>query len=908
MDREPAYDAACPRLVVGPLASREAVKNAYFRWKESRGVKTPVIAGNHVTGLADLAAELLGHAWRLTGQRPQPKPLTATERADALTVIASSGSRRGALPYLTHLKQRPFAVKVAGFLAEVDALAQNDDERDALLESIADGDPEQGQFLALLQNLWLQGQLFPWSGAHALREAVAHLQRGEAPAPRALYLWAFPPSASPLEERFLQALAERGCAVHRHDPASDISAAPAPVLRFWLPHSAFDEIARVKEDLMAFAAEHGAAPPWPTIALFTPAQAVYKRLLRQELMELNIPIQDPTLSRAWLDRPHWTWWRDLLRAAAGDMTRDQVTTLLGTVATDSEGLVARRRFHELCLKRGVDGGASSLKRLNEECHLPEIDVLLGTARRLSATLSLPAFQEALVGIARAAAADPRIPSADILLEFADELGGREYLQDFRGRLPRYLPLFEEYLEARGAKESQRCPSGLWMVNHGVQVPVTLARAYVLGAGAWARHEATADPLTVEAQVSRDDDRRRASQLWRSLNASFGEARARDAAFHSALASVAGARSLIVSEPGHDLSGKEAPRNPLALRALERLGVAADGTSAPPEFSGGHGAVGWTKGLGLDVSIPSVSAARHEEAVVALWRDKPLRISAFEDYLKCPFVFYSRHVLRLEEESHLTVDLVGKAKGNIIHKVCERVLREEMGGGALPGEKRLKEVLAEEMARTPLEGLHRDRPLRARAEATLQRSLSGWLAVEKERREKFPTLKPVALEVPLEFQLDDGFKLTGRADRIDSDGSAFVVIDYKSGSSSMRGGDLLEGHGAQLFMYAAAYRNATGQDPAGMFYFEVGRTTESSKGVYLQKYKGRLHMAKGANKGRFEGSFDDALGPVMARWEEAAAKLRRFDFSPKPQKAEQCGRCAMVNVCGYPRFGAEDEPS
>ena len=400
LEREPAYDPACPRLIVGPLASREAVKNAYLSWKEARGVKSPVIAGNLVTGLDDLAAELLGHAWRRTGQRPQPKPLTATERTDALTVIAGSARRRGDMPYLSHLRQRPFAAKVANFIAELDALAQNDDERDALLESIAESDPEQGQFLALLQNLWSQGQLYPWSAAHGLRAAIEALENGEAAAPRALHLWAFPAAATPLEERFLSALAGAGASITRHDPLKGDATAEKPRLRHWAPHSAFDEIARLKEDLLAFAAAHGKAPPWASIAVFTASDAVYKRLLLQELMAVNIPIQDPTLSRAWLDRPDWTWWRDLLRTAAGDMTRDQVTTLLGATETDTAGNGARRKFHELCLKWGVGGGASSLKRVNDECHLPEIDVLLATARRLSATLSISGFQEALADIAR----------------------------------------------------------------------------------------------------------------------------------------------------------------------------------------------------------------------------------------------------------------------------------------------------------------------------------------------------------------------------------------------------------------------------------------------------------------------------------------------------------------------------
>ncbi len=758
--------------------------------------------------------------------------------------------------------------------------------------------------------LWKQGQYLPWTDATACRAASELVERGAAhgASARGAVATGLPPriyafgceDELPAVQRLLQALSSRDLLV----PVASAAAARSAGPRTWQPHSPWDEVAFLREELLSV------KTTFSSIAVFTPVDASYKRLVRDALIAAHIPVQDPTLPDPWRDEAHWVWWRDVFRAVTTGLKRDDLLALLGP-GIDAAARALRRSFNEMCYKRGWDGSARALKAAAQGLAIPEMELTLEALTRLSRggkPAQLAAAFHAVADFRDGHSAAANLPDAQCLRDFAEHLSQREYLADERLRLARVLPLFEEFLAQEGKRQSQRADHGLWLLAHGVALPQGVERAYVLGAHAFDGGVVTGDPLDLVSCVDGARDAApglRARALWESLNHLYGENNRRSREQARARRSLAAAHELVMSRPLYNLQGKETVVPTVPWRALHGEEI----KPWPQEGharSGGHGAVGWTAGLTLPLRAPSVIDGAAQDALAAMSKEQGLRISAFEDYLKCPFVFYTRHVLKLDEEREPSVELPPLSRGDLLHRVLERFLKQEIESGELPPVSQLAVVLDEELLRRPLEGQFRDPHLQRASRARLLARLEYWHSYERKRREDFPALRPIALEHPLTFSLPSGFALRGRADRIDGDGSSLVVIDYKSGNSTLAGKDLLAGHGAQLVAYAAAARIEMKLEPAAAWYLELGASNPASKGFFLKAASGRVHKANARNGGLTDGVFDDVLHGVLIRWEEAALKLQSGDFSPKPAQPKNCARCSQLLTCGYPLGSEESE--
>src|SRR5689334_10458319 len=103
------------RLVVGPLCSREIVKDALLK-------QTPIIPGNSVTGLAEVANEILA-----SQNIVLEKPLSVVSQIDAVQQMAAQPTIQEMLPQFSkHLKTRKVAQKTAKFLTGLDRFYAND--------------------------------------------------------------------------------------------------------------------------------------------------------------------------------------------------------------------------------------------------------------------------------------------------------------------------------------------------------------------------------------------------------------------------------------------------------------------------------------------------------------------------------------------------------------------------------------------------------------------------------------------------------------------------------------------------------------------------------------------------------------------------------------------------------------
>ena len=735
------------RLIVGPLSSREIVKDIFFQTHP----RHPVLPAWSIASLAELARDI---AAATNPNHKLEKSLVGPSQCDALDRIARLPWVIEAAPeFAKHLKNRSLAMKIARFLSQLDSFYVNAADCEALIEALSEREPGFAAFLSVVFSLWQQGQLKPWSDGDIIRSVLEMLDENDSDAESQsfisatkvrienVYLWGFP-NFTPLEKRFLDLL-EQKFGIRVHHIQDELKEFTTPQLFHWKCHAIWDELSF----LHRFLSEYSRTPtnPWSEIAIVLPQDELYKRLVRAELMAWRVPLKDPTLPGAWKDNAQWVWWRDALRTMASGLTLNVVKALLGPGTTEEQQR-SRQKLYDAAYRWGIHGGVSQWVKLLKAHPVAELEFLVEGATKLSRSMDRDSFSKAceeliLLGQKLGVSA----AQSEILGEFAEDLVlNRPYLDGFKGRLNRYLPLFEEFLEVRSRRESKRAWDGVWFVGHGVWLPKSVEHLFVLGSNGIEPWRKSDDPLSFEGPWRHENEK--VQRLWSKLHFEEDQEERRQEQSAQMMRSILYAKNVYISEVSHDLAGKPWPRSSFVKPLLEQASTLCDG---------GAEDVGWDRGFQQPHDIVPAVNARGLAGVAAesLWKLKPLRVSAFEDYLKCPFLYYARHVLKLEPDQELSLDPNGRMRGTLLHRILERFLRTELNEGfkatLQQGYILLTELLDQELVLKPLEGLYRDQALQKRAREMTNQQLNRWWEFEFSQRQKYPQVRPLAVEVELQ---------------------------------------------------------------------------------------------------------------------------------------------------------------
>ena len=269
-----------------------------------------------------------------------------------------------------------------------------------------------------------------------------------------------------------------------------------------------------------------------------------------------------------------------------------------------------------------------------------------------------------------------------------------------------------------------------------------------------------------------------------------------------------------------------------------------------------------------------------------------RVSAIDQYLACPFVYFSTRVLRLAEEPEDEEALGPRAQGTLLHEVLQAFFEawQARGGGAVtPANMEEARALFAEVAEARLAEL-------PGTDAALQRTrllgsavAEGFgdvvLSAEAERDRGVPVIERL-----LEYTLDGDtrfvstgttrtVRLAAKADRIDllGDGT-FRVYDYKLSRAPNRK------HVAQLPAYAAAARQ--------LLEAQRGRPWRASDAAYISFGRGEHYEPLGRN----EEALAEALAEGEARLVRAIDGIEMGVFPPAPAEEFRCRYCAFSGVC------------
>ncbi len=266
------------------------------------------------------------------------------------------------------------------------------------------------------------------------------------------------------------------------------------------------------------------------------------------------------------------------------------------------------------------------------------------------------------------------------------------------------------------------------------------------------------------------------------------------------------------------------------------------------------------------------------------------VRAVEEYVKCPFRYFARYVLRLPERPRDERAVAARTRGTFAHDVM-RIFFENWqvsGRGAIT-QASIDE--ARSTFRTIVESRLEEAPPRDRMMLRLRllgspaaAGIADVLArIEVERNVE-------VVERLLEFPLDGPcllrtaersrtVRVTAVADRIDllADGT-FDVIDYKLG----RAPD--PKHAVQLPMYAA--------QATSILQGRHGRSWQVRDAFYLP-LSGSAHTVSIRSQA---GGMEQSIAAGQERFLAAVEGIEKGEFPPRPAEMMLCSTCAYASVC------------
>ena len=208
---------------------------------------------------------------------------------------------------------------------------------------------------------------------------------------------------------------------------------------------------------------------------------------------------------------------------------------------------------------------------------------------------------------------------------------------------------------------------------------------------------------------------------------------------------------------------------------------------------------------------------------------PVSATSLEAWATCPFRYFLGQVLRLSalESPEETATISALERGTLMHDILEEFTRETIGAGKLPapgeswgpeGRSRLEHITQSRFREAEQRGVTGRPLLWDLAKQEILDDLETFLEEDANVRALYGTARMMAEadfgtggDSPVVEDPETGLFFRGRIDRIDlsSDGTAALVIDYKTGSPGPYGGldkDVIDrGKRLQLGVYSMAAR-------------------------------------------------------------------------------------------------------
>ena len=300
----------------------------------------------------------------------------------------------------------------------------------------------------------------------------------------------------------------------------------------------------------------------------------------------------------------------------------------------------------------------------------------------------------------------------------------------------------------------------------------------------------------------------------------------------------------------------------------------------------HPAAAWAAQLDQPAAVQRLSPPAPRPPVA--WRPRRLSVTEIETWLADPYAIYAKHILRLRKLDPLEQATDAADYGSVVHDGLHRFLDTHGARWPAGAAVKLREAMEHALERAGLR--------RALVEWWRPRlwRIAEWVADTERDRRASNALSDLATEVKGSWELavPGGFRLTGRADRIErrADGT-LAILDYKTGAPPSQT-EVEAGFAAQLLLEAAMAQDGAFPGIAGhaveLAYWHL--TGGFEPGQVRPLYKNRadeiadaVAAARDSLRALVE-SFDDPARPYLSQ--PHAGRVPRFsDYGQLARVAE-----------------------
>lgn len=216
------------------------------------------------------------------------------------------------------------------------------------------------------------------------------------------------------------------------------------------------------------------------------------------------------------------------------------------------------------------------------------------------------------------------------------------------------------------------------------------------------------------------------------------------------------------------------------------------------------------------------------------------ISRFEGYVKCPYSFFLKYGLKLEEPVRFSLE--DAEIGLILHGFFETAVDMHKKSYVNLDANTIDVYVMHEIA--PYQALFRQQPrlfemIREQLTYVIGYNLSQLREIEENTA--FAPVHTEAVFDEIIAHVDDvSIRLKGIIDRIDEAAHGFRVLDYKSSSRSLSLRDFLAGLSLQLVTYSYIYAQKTSKKPFGCYYVNLSQPSLTHIPYHIDRRKKEVH--------------------------------------------------------------------
>ena len=290
-------------------------------------------------------------------------------------------------------------------------------------------------------------------------------------------------------------------------------------------------------------------------------------------------------------------------------------------------------------------------------------------------------------------------------------------------------------------------------------------------------------------------------------------------------------------------------------------------------------------------------------------------TVMEDYGRCPFSFWVKHVLKLEPLAEAGDEISMLDEGGLVHKTLFEFLSRLSDENRLPlkgepkEEKLFFEIINQVLDKAEDQIQIGRRPLWAIKRRAIFRLLNLWLKIEQKREDDFiPTYfewsfgyKEENPPVEAPFLDGGGVYFRGRADQVDISSNQCRVIDYKLSRNSGAYKKMLnESEMGRTSFQTPVYQLAAARafDRPAQSTFYLLRTPELLKPSITT-----MDECFSTDPQKRRDMVNQGQGNFFNNVEETWARIVAGNFEPDP-KGRECAYCAHRLICRARTEGEE----